>query len=134
MFNRNIKDHILSLQLQYKSAESEVKPKQYSYDKLFPGDKICILETKRKIWEEGAIIRETDQTNQYQILFSNGGVANGKQLIIFLRLVDSFIIFTVNVDSYKYYCYGYLIVQEPGAGQVDWTHGGTPIELTKLTY
>ena len=38
MFNRNIKDHILSVPLQYKSADldGEIKPDHYRYNKLFP--------------------------------------------------------------------------------------------------
>ena len=48
MFNRNIKDHVVSVTLQYKSADldGEIKPDQYRYNKLFPGDNIYILMLK----------------------------------------------------------------------------------------
>ena len=54
MFNRNIQDHIVSVPLQYKSTDldGEIKPDQYRYKKLFPGDKICIFNTDRKMWKK----------------------------------------------------------------------------------
>ena len=84
MFNRNIKDHIVSVPLQYKSADldGEIKPDQYRYNKLFPGDKIFIFDTERKMWEKGAVVRETDQPNQYQVLFHSGRVANRNRVHI----------------------------------------------------
>ena len=63
MFNRNIKDHIVSVPLQYKSADldGEITPDQYRYNKLFQGGNIFIFDTERKMWEKGAVVRETDQ-------------------------------------------------------------------------
>ena len=84
MFNRNIKDHIVSVPLQYKSADldGEIKPDQYRYNKLFPGNQISIFDTERKMLEKGAVFRETYQSNHYQVLFHSGKVANRNRVHI----------------------------------------------------
>ena len=77
MFNRNIKDDIVSVPPQSKSADldREIKPDQYRYKKY-------IFNTERKMWGKGAIVKETDQHNQYQVLFHSGRVANRNRVHI----------------------------------------------------
>ena len=65
MCNRNIKDYIVSVPMQYKSADldGEIKPDQYRYNKLFPGDKIFIFDTERKCRKRELLSEKTDQPN-----------------------------------------------------------------------
>lgn len=84
MFNRNINDHVINLQLQNKSddrcEESVVKHEPYRYSPLYSGDKVFIYDVDHKIWEQGVIRHQTDQPNQYAVAFSNGRIANRNRM------------------------------------------------------
>ena len=78
MFNRQMKDNILTIPIHFKSQDLErINHSQDSkYKDLHSGDRVFIFDTDKKVWEKGMIINKTEQPNQYSILFQSGRISN----------------------------------------------------------
>ena len=75
LFNRRMKDNLISLPVHYESDEDESCDKTFKYDICNPGDKVFIFDKERKFWEKGRILSHTEQPNQYNVLFNTGRIA-----------------------------------------------------------
>ena len=69
LFNRRMKDNVISLPVHYDGEEDESCDKTFKYGIFNPGDKVCIFDKERKFWEKGRILSHTEQPNQYDVLF-----------------------------------------------------------------
>ena len=62
MFNRQMKDNILTIPIHFKSEDLErINNSQESkYKDLHSGDRVFIFDTDKKVWEKGMIINKTE--------------------------------------------------------------------------
>ena len=75
LFNRRMKDNVISLPVHYDGDEDESCDKTFKYGIFNPGDKVFIFDKERKFWEKGRILSHTEQPNQYDVLFNTGRIA-----------------------------------------------------------
>ena len=73
LFNRRMKDNVISLPVHYEGDES--CDKTFQYDIFNPGHKVFIFDKERKFWEKRRILSHTEQPNQYDVFFITGRIA-----------------------------------------------------------
>ena len=82
MFNRHMKDNILTIPIHFKSQDLERinRSQESKYKDLHSGDRlyhrVFIFDADKKVWEKGMIINKNEQPNQYSILFQSGRISN----------------------------------------------------------
>ena len=74
MFKRNVRAHMICLPVHFPAADrshenvNHIEQKE-KHQNLYPGDRVFIYDTEKKIWERDIVRHQTEQPNQYSIRF-----------------------------------------------------------------